>query len=259
MTYYNHVGSRFYRREDYEDSLPPPSFGPDFLAQLYGPVSRFFAHGLAEKLDGWLRKLDEKGEAMQEHDSANSHKITPKAVFICGMARSLRHRMRGGFVSKLLSVAAGTALVMGAGPLLGAGFAVTCIAAAAALPVSAAVGAICLTAARAVPRAAAEGFRAICNIPVGYSRRRNFFEQQKYNEERAQEEEKSSLGPLCQAVFDDEKLAEKSTPGERANWIYGLAKHFPEEFLEAARKTEKREAVPAAARRAANDLKNLPN
>lgn len=254
MTYVNHRGKRFYRRENYEDSLTPPCFGPERLGGLYGPVSGVLAYALADKVDGWLQKLDEKGEAMQEF-SADSHKTTPRGVFLCGMARGLRNSLRGGGVSKFLSVAAGAALVAGAASLLGAGAIVAGLAALVTLPVSSAAGAICLFAARAVPRALTEGFRALCNIPVGYSRRSDFLEGRKYDEERALEKEKKGLSPLCQAVFDDEKLAEKSTPAERANWIYGLARHFPEEFLEAAKKTEKRDAAPPVVVK----LKNQPN
>lgn len=247
-------GRRYYRREDYEESLQPPVYGPRFLAPYYGAVSRFCTFGAAQKIDGWLRRIDEKGEALQEI-SANSHKNMPAGVLLSGVARGLRYMQRKR-VKPWAAMAAGTAMVMGLTSLLGGGLVIGAFAAMAALPVSTGVGALGLLCVLGVPRAALEGLRALVNIPIGYKGRRQFFEMEKEKEERAAKDEKSALGPLCQAVFDDEKLAEKSSPAERSDWIYGLAKHFPEEFLEAARKIEKRDPAPL---RLVKNLKNLPN
>ena len=203
-----------------------------------------------------LRRLDEKGEALQEI-SATSHRDMPTGVFLSGIAQGLRHIQRRR-VKPLVAMAAGTALVMGMASLLGAGLVVGAVAALVALPVSTGIGALGLLCALGAPRAVAEGLSALCNIPVGYSDRATFFRRQQQAEEHAAATEKRGLTPLCQALFDDERQAAKAAPADRANWIYGLAKHFPEEFLEAAKKIDRRDEAPAAPSQAVRNPQTRP-
>jgi len=257
MSFYTGIdGTRYHSREDYEESLAPPAYGTRALAALYGPVSRFCLQTVAQKIDVWLKRLDERGEELQQ-PSPTAHRDMPKGVFISGIATGLRHMQRRR-VKPVVAMAAGTGLVMGISSLLGAGLVVGAVAALVALPVSTGIGALGLLCVLGVPRAVAEGARALCNVPVGYSLRERFFKRLELEQDVAADREKRGLSPLCQALFDDERAAAKATPADRANWIYGLAKHFPEEFLEAAKKTERRDEAPESPSQAVRNPQTRP-
>jgi hypothetical protein len=238
MQYENSHGH--WNRDRYNEHLGEARpYGPAWLSKTLGPVTRFCLDTLPHKLDVWLGEKELALDAGLQPSPA-THKTMPRALFLQSVIAGMRGFQR--YMHPVILLPAAFALGMSAASLAGAGLALAGVIGLAALPLTTAIAGHGLTGFAGVVRAICEVPRALANIHVGYARRAEYYKEQEDLADRAHYAEKQTLTPLCRELHDDERLAAKATSQERANWLYALAKQFPEEFQEAAKRKEAPEA-----------------